>query len=408
MLFIVLLVSLSACSYLEQYLPAENATGNGTVIKIDNPYIFTDNGTLNITENVSVNISTEEILNTSAKENLTENNSENGLVFTTITATEGDIVSLLKLIAEDPDGDAVKYTYSKPFNDKGLWQTNDGDEGKYLITITASDGILSTEEVVQVIILPSNKGPVIDCPSTFTVDEGDLIDLPCTIYDKEGDNVNYTVSGFMNDLTYQTTYSDAGEHLVVISATDGKKTTVKELTVVIKNTNRAPVVEPLDVISVTEGDTVILSINASDVDGDNLTIVYPLLFDETGVWKTTRGDAGVYDLDAIVSDGTADVSVPISIIVNKINVPPVIAPIDDIVVDEGDTITLNINATDADGDNITIDISGFMTEENYTTTYSDAGEHEVVITASDGLHTVKTTVGITINNVNRPPVFVLE
>ena len=88
----------------------------------------------------------------------------------TITATEGDLVTL-KLKAVDPDGLPLKYTYSKPFNDQGLWQTQDGDVGKYLVRVSASDGFSTTKADVLVVINSRNKPPVIDCPDDVTVKE---------------------------------------------------------------------------------------------------------------------------------------------------------------------------------------------------------------------------------------------
>jgi hypothetical protein len=399
-IMIVLALSFTSCSLLTPYLPT-NVTQNDTPILDD--FNFTDD----ITENVTIDLpEDEDILNDSTQNETEEPITED--VFATITATEGDLVSLRRITAMDPDGASITYSYEDPFNSAGLWQTNEGDEGKYLTTITASDGILSTTEFLQVVILPSNKAPVIDCPEFIVVSEGDLIDLPCTIYDREGDEVTFAVSGFMNDLTYQTDFGDAGDYTAVITATDGNKAAVKEIDIIIQKQNRAPVVEPIEPIVVTELETVVLDVEASDPDGDSLSITYPLLFDDTGVWQTQRGDAGSYDLNLVVTDGTANVVVPVLITVTEVNLPPVVEPIEPITVDEGETIVIDVVANDPDGDELTISYDGFMNASTYTTTYDDAGEHEVTITVSDGLHTVSTTVAITVENVNRPPVFVLN
>lgn len=401
----VLLLALSACS-LQQYLPNNNQS---PVIVLNDSFTFTnktvadDNQSI-VTENKSI------------KNNYTENNSKelsdnNVDILSTITVTEGEIASLAFLSAKDPDGDHVEYTYSRPFNSRGLWQTNDGDEGKYLATVTASDGLLSTTENVQVIVLPSNKGPVIDCPSNQSFNEGDLIDLDCTIYDREGDNVSYTISGFMNNMTYQSTYKDAGLHRVVIKATDGNKTNIKVIELTIKDVNRLPKVKELEPINVAEGDVVKLNINATDPDDDKLKITYPFLFDEDGVWQTKKGDSGNYDLQAFVSDGKDEVEVPISINVEKLNVPPTIDNLDElenITVSEGDTIVLNVVTSDEDGDAVKVDFSGFMTNNTYTTTYDDAGTHTVTITVSDATHKVSHNISVKVLNKDRPPVFVVN
>ena len=68
--------------------------------------------------------------------------------------TEGDLVSFPNLKATDPDGDPIKYTFSKPLNDKGEWQTKVGDKGEYVVTITASDGTNSVDQKIKIVVNP--------------------------------------------------------------------------------------------------------------------------------------------------------------------------------------------------------------------------------------------------------------
>lgn len=396
---IVFLLALSACS-LQQYLPDDNQS---PVIVLNDTFTFTNETVAD--DNLSI------IVDNESTENNSQELSDDTYVLSTITVTEGEIASLAFLSAEDPDGDDVEYTYSEPVNSRGLWQTNDGDEGKYLVTVTASDGLLSTTENIQIVVLPSNKGPVIDCPTEMTVNEGELVDLDCTIYDKEGDEISYLISGFMEDMTYQTSYKDAGVHTVVIEATDGNKTNIKVIELTIEDVNRLPEVKELDTINVEEGDVVELEIDAIDMDGDDLVIVYPFLFDEDGVWQTEKGDAGNYELEGFVSDGKDDVVVPISINVEKLNVAPTIdnlADLEDIEVFEGDTIVIDVTASDEDGDDVEVAFSGFMTTDTYTTTYDDAGDYTVTVIVSDNTHEVSHDISVKVLNKNRPPVFVVN
>src|SRR3989339_345926 len=59
----------------------------------------------------------------------------------TVTVVEGEPIRL-KPIGRDPDNDPIIYTFTKPFDPNGRWQTKLGDEGTYTIQITASDGEL--------------------------------------------------------------------------------------------------------------------------------------------------------------------------------------------------------------------------------------------------------------------------
>jgi hypothetical protein len=324
--------------------------------------------------------------------------------FTTLEYVEGDLISL-DISAVDPDGDEVTFSYEEPIGSEGSWQTRDGDAGTYVITVTASDGVLSTSEDIRIIVSPSNKGPVITCPSQVRVDEGDLIDLDCEIIDQEGDEVTYEITGFMDDFTYQTDFEDAGRYTVVITATDGNKETTQDISIIVADVNRAPTFEAVDAIVVTEGEVAQIEIEAADEDGDSLIVRYPQPFDETGEWETA--EPGIYKYDVELSDGETTVLVPITVEVQERNDPPVITAINTITVKEGELITLPIEVED-ESEDVQVTISGFMTSETYQTTYDDAGMHEVTIVANDGVHQTSSTVDIVVENVNRPPVFVVN
>ena len=61
---------------------------------------------------------------------------------------ETDLVDL-EPEASDEDDDELQYSYSPPLDEEGRWQTDYGDAGEYTVTVTVSDGELtSSEEVV--------------------------------------------------------------------------------------------------------------------------------------------------------------------------------------------------------------------------------------------------------------------
>ncbi len=317
---------------------------------------------------------------------------------------EGQLVSFPNLQATDPDGDKLIYTFSEPLNSSGEWQTTVGDAGDYIVSITVSDGDLSSSQDVLIRVISLNKAPVIIVPSTVTVNEGETVVLTPTISDPDGDDVSVAYSGWMTSAEKKTGYNDAGVYQVTISATDGELVTTKEVTVIVENVNRAPVIESLDDITVTEGESVTVAVNTADPDGDPVQVSFSPPLDENGEWDTEVGDAGTYDETVTVSDGDLESTSSFVITVNAANNAPVIEPIAPIVVDEGDTVTLSPEVVDPDGDDVTITYSGWMTSAEYTTNYDDAGDHIVTITASDGKAETSIDVTVTVNNMNRPPV----
>ena len=60
------------------------------------------------------------------------------------------------------------------------------------------------------------------------------------------------------------------------------------------------------------------------------------------------------------------------------------------------------------GDEVTIKYTGWMTSDTRETTYEDAGEYVVTITASDSELMSQVNVGITVKNRNRAPTFEIE
>ena len=333
----------------------------------------------------------------------------------TVTYTEGDLVQL-KPVAIDPDGTEVTYTFTPPVDADGSWQTRIGDEGEYRVAVGASDGKSQTVETVLVQILRANRPPVIDCGAGVTVQETETVDLhdACTVTDEDDSEVVVTYSGWMTGWRYDTTYDDAGEHTVTITASDRRQGenlhTVKlDVPVRVTDRNREPVFDDAfpQKLRATENEVVSIPTGQiADLDGDTITVTYRAPFNAQGVWRTALGDAGAYDVDVVASDGKTSAKRTVRVEIALLNTAPVLAELKPITVEEGETITLPISATDREGDKLTVDITGWMDSDTYQTTYDDAGEYTVKVTVTDGVLSTSQVVPITVVDVNRPPVFV--
>lgn len=192
------------------------------------------------------------------------------------------------------------------------------------------------------------------------------------------------------------------------AAVDEDENDVDEETGFAKAPYRPIVEEDLPTLTVTEGELVKLSINAKDADGDELDYTYTAPLNSQGEWQTRSGDQGVYYPEITVSDGKTEVVKKIKLVVEPVNNKPVLQFIPNVEVDEGETVTLNPRATDADGDRLTYTYSGWMSTNTKQTDYRDSGVHKVMVSVTDGISTVSQEVTVTVNDVNRAPEVEIE
>ena len=319
---------------------------------------------------------------------------------------EGDLISF-DPIGVDPDGDVITYTFSRPLDEKGQWQTDVGDVGTYQITITASDGKTEVEKRVILLILSANRAPTIDGLEDMTVAEGDLIVLKPKIFDYNGDEVFLEYSKpFDQNGEWQTDYDDSGTYLIKVSVSDSETTVEKQVTIIVADTNRAPILDDISHISAFAGERITLEPAATDPDGDTVTFSFSSPFSSEGLWQTTDDDVGTYTATVTASDGMDTSEKLVSIILNHKNQAPVVT-MDAVRAEETDRITLKPTIVDPEGDAFTVVYSEpFDTSGIWVTDYDDSGQYSVTITATDDEGAVGTlTVSVTVYDKNRAPVF---
>jgi hypothetical protein len=179
--------------------------------------------------------------------------------------------------------------------------------------------------------------------------------------------------------------------------------------IVVQRFNVPPVIEPIAAITVDEGDIVELEPEIADPNGDEFEITIEEPVGDDGVWEIDYQSAGDYIIVISASDidgATSKIEVPIT--VNKKNVPPVIELLDieddQIIIDEGDTVELDLDITDPNGDEIETTISDPIGNDGvWDTDYIDHGEYAITITASDGQATTTKEITLIVNDINMPP-----
>ncbi|MDI6889065.1 MAG: DNRLRE domain-containing protein [Methanocellales archaeon] len=131
-------------------------------------------------------------------------------------------------------------------------------------------------------------------------------------------------------------------------------------------------------------------------------------------WNESTWEDVTYSLDTVnnVINGTVTRLSPF-VVVEKVNRAPVLDPIGDKTVDEGQLLTFTISATDPDGDVLTYsatnlpagaDFDSVTQTFSWTPTYEQAGSYPGVhFEVSDGLLTDYEDITITVNDVDTIP-----
>ncbi len=187
--------------------------------------------------------------------------------------------------------------------------------------------------------------------------------------------------------------------------------------------NNPPVLAPISDVQVQPGDTVTITLSATDPDGPVQTFIatasdggpLPAGASLTGnvfSWLTDSGDLGVFNLTFKVSDSVAVDSQNVTVIVGDGGLPPVLTLPPDAAVDEGQLLQATVSVTDPNGDppppvtaqglppGAAFDGAVF----SWTPDFTQAGSYTVTFDAANGSGSTRRDWLITVRDKNRSPV----
>ncbi|MBX2999576.1 MAG: tandem-95 repeat protein [Caldilineaceae bacterium] len=418
----------------------DNGDGTGSISFAPG---YVDSG---VYDNIGVTVSDGE-LSASNSFTLTVNNVNRAPVAVDQTLITDEDSSLpITLTATDADGDALTFSVvNTPTHGTLSGSAPDltytpapNYHGEESFTFMASDGSIDSNiATVSITINPVNDAPTLQTPrSALEVNEGETATVDGIFDDMDGDAITLTASvgnvigNADGSWTWSFVTSDGpGESQpITISADDGNGGSA-EVSFGLTVLNLNPIAVD-DSASVNEKTAVAIAVlaNDSDVPADTLTIT-ALGMPSHGtaavsgqpsavIYTPTLNFSGSDVFTYTVSDkdgGSATATVTVT--VNAINDAPTLDDVDDVMMDEGATLTVMIIATDRDGDALTLIVgnlpgfASFVDNGDGTGTlsfapgYDHAGVYaEITVTASDG-HLIDTdSFTLTVNNVNHAPV----
>jgi len=260
-----------------------------------------------------------------------------------IEVDENELIDL-NIKVNDPDNDKINYTFSLPLNSQGKWKTNYGDTGEYVVTITASDGKLTSKKDILLVINRVNVPPIIKKIKDKTVKEGETIKLEPQVIDPNGDSITVALSEPLTTGTWKTDHTGAGEYEITITASDGELESKETFLLTVIDVNIPPEIIGLKDIIAEEGETVEIKPTITDLDNEPVTTLISIIcssncqFLKSGeiakecdsnecIWKTEYTDHGIYKVVITADDDKKKTTEEITLTIEDVNQPPTIGPI---------------------------------------------------------------------------------
>ena len=357
----------------------------------------------------------------------------------------------LPLPEKDADGDRLTFAISEPIGSDGIWKPDFDDAKTYEITVSASDGSLSAEKTIIITVIDVDRTPELEQLADVSINETEELRLVLAAADPDGDKVRFAADGLEgaqfkdNTLTWTpgydfialprnilgTTlsamrldrifYPDEKAMPLMLIACGKEKCSNQTIQITVRNVNRRPVLEIADHIGLSEGQRLILRPSATDADGDYVRLSYTKPVGRWGRWKTSFDDAGSTTITVTASDGRESVEKAVKVDVQDVDRPPRFSRIADRTIKENQSIAFAVQATDPDGDNVTLVAenlppgatfeSGLLSwTPDFDTVNRSAGAWEFLLTfAATGRPgvTTKKAVSVMVKDANRKPVLAL-
>lgn len=241
-----------------------------------------------------------------------------------IKVFEGEVINLSARVI-DPDGDKVNVKYVG-WRTQFPYKTKHTDAGVHVVTIVANDGVNTVERAVTITVEEVNRPPVIHMFREVSVIEGDLIEVIPDAEDPDGDKLEFTFYPPLNSTGgWQTKEGDVGFYESNVTVSDGTFKDTTPLRIHVNSFNAKPIVQSLPDLTVKEGDTIDVTVEVEDPEGELISIKFSGWMD-SHVKETTHQDAGIHLVTVSVSDGTHEVNESFQVIVENINRPPTFGP----------------------------------------------------------------------------------
>jgi Putative Ig domain. len=330
--------------------------------------------------------------------------------------------------ANDLDSDPITYSADSLPGNSTLnetsgefnWVTGYSDAGEYIVEFVASSTDITNSETIYIEVLGVNRAPALNDIGSQSVLENSVLEIILSATDEDlEDSLTYSTNASFGNLsenifTWTPGSNDSGTYNVKFNVTDGSLVDSEIVTITVSNVNHAPVLEEIGEQYVNEAEPLQISLSANDTDSGDILSYYTNatfgnLSDNVFTWTPDYDAAGIYVVKFTVDDTMDTDSETVVINVENTNRPPILSPLDDFEIDENESLSINLSATDPDGNNLeySSNVSFGNILGNIFTWIPDfdhAGTYVVEFTVSDGIDSDSELTTINVNNINRAPV----
>ncbi|MCP4568634.1 MAG: T9SS type A sorting domain-containing protein [FCB group bacterium] len=307
------------------------------------------------------------------------------------SVVEGETL-VLTITATDPNGTFPGIDFTFPPDNSTLVDNGDGSatftyspsytQGSPtpdVVLFSANDGKSFDDQQISILVIDAgNQVPIFNAVPDTSILEGEVLILPILAADVDGlisslTALNLPANAALSDVTngsgtftFIPDETQITDYTVTFEATDDSGGVASlPVTISVDGPNLSPEFDPIaDTVYVTEGDTLNLTISATDANG-TLPVITPTpplpQFSEfpdsafgSGLFTATPNfiDSGTYTLEFTASDFKPANNTVIEVILvveDAGNQKPLINPIDlpDTVV-EGGSVSISLNASDPD------------------------------------------------------------
>ena len=341
--------------------------------------------------------------------------------------------------AGDPDGDSITYSLVGPPSGMEIepssgfvsWAPVTSQIGPNAVELRATDakGAFASQAFV-VEVADFNEPPVFTSTPFLQARVGLAYVYPAQAFEPDGQQVRFgfaapappgmEIDPVTGAVTWIAGISDVGEAPITLSVVD-------PLGAFSTQSFRLKVAgDPLDLVSpngsfeVRPGETLRLRFVANYRDAGfrvRPLVPHAEVQGDEFVFTPEADQEGDFDLafEAVLGD-LRDVNA-VSVRVRRANQPPLLSPIGEQRIEEGERLEFAVSASDPDGDALRLSAPGLAVEGaifdelssrfTFTPSYEQAGEFVVVFAASDGRETAQQSVRIVVDE-KAPPIEVTD